>query len=223
MNIFIGMESSGVIRRAFQKLGHFVISVDLLPAVDVGVDYDTNIGGHVMGDVFTVFDNLDFEFHLGIFHPPCTYLTCSAEWAYADGPYHQKIKRGTLAGKERREARVLAIEDVRRIMALPIPKKAIENPVGVLSRAIRKPDQIIQPYQFGDDASKKTCLWLENLLPLQTTKRIDPRYVNGLPRWSNQTDSGQNKLTPGVNRWRERSKTYQGIANAIADQWGKLI
>lgn len=99
---------------------------------------------------------------------------------------------------------------------------ALENPVGCISTRIRKPTQIIQPYQFGDDASKKTCLWLRNLPPLTPTKYIPPRMVNGKPRWANQTDSGQNKLGPSEDRWKERSRTYQGIADAMATQWGRI-
>lgn len=97
----------------------------------------------------------------------------------------------------------------------------IENPVGIMSKLYRKPDQIIQPYQFGDNASKATCFWL-NGIPLLRRKKKDfypPRIVNGLPRWGNQTDSGQNKETPGADRWQIRSKTYPGIADAIVQQW----
>ena len=101
-----------------------------------------------------------------------------------------------------------------------INKICIENPVGVISTRICKQSQIIQPYEFGDDASKKTCLWLKNLNTLIPTSYVSPRYVNGKKRWANQTDSGQNKLTPSDDRWKIRSKTYNGIANAMANQWG---
>jgi len=157
---------------------------------------------------------------MAIFHPMCTYLTVSAAWAFKDGPYHQKVKRGTLVGAERRAARDEALENFRRLLALPYPK-AIENPApSFISKAIRPPDQTIQPYEFGDDASKRTGLWLDRFPPLIPTKRIAGRIVNGRERWSNQTDSGQNKLSPGDNRWLERSKTYPGIAQAMASQWG---
>lgn len=115
-----------------------------------------------------------------------------------------------------------ALALVRKLMALSF-RWAIENPVGCISTRIRKPDQIIQPHEFGDDASKRTCLWL-NLLPeLKPTRRVAPRVVNGLKRWANQTDGGQNKLPPSDDRWKLRSKTYPGIAAACASQWGGLL
>jgi hypothetical protein len=127
-------------------------------------------------------------------------------------------------------------------MDAPIAKIAIENPVSVISSRIRKPDQIVHPYMFGDNASKKTCLWIKGLPPLRPTNFVEPRLVccgsevpnadkyacpncNGdkvaRPRWGNQCDSGQNKLGPRNDRWKERSRTYQGIATAMAEQWGK--
>jgi len=110
-----------------------------------------------------------------------------------------------------------ALDFVRELMDAPIEKIAIENPVGAISSRIRKPDQIIQPWHFGDDASKRTCLWLKNLPKLQDTNRLpgDDRT-----RRANQTPSGQNKLGPSPTRWKERSKTYPGIALAMATQWG---
>ena len=159
---------------------------------------------------------------LMIAHPPCTYLTNSAEWAFGDGPYHQRVKPGTLVGAARREARQEAVEFVRLLLNAPIERIALENPVGCISRHIRKPSQTIQPWQFGDDASKITCLWLKGLTLLVPTTAIEPRIVNGRPRWGNQTDGGQNKLTPSDDRWKLRSKTYQGVADAMADQWGAL-
>jgi len=111
------------------------------------------------------------------------------------------------------------LDFVRLFMDAPIKRIAIENPVSIISSRIRKPDQIIQPYQFGHDASKKTCLWLKNLPPLRPTSFVEPRVVNGRPRWDNQTDNGQNKLPPSKDRWRLRSKTYEGIALAMASQW----
>jgi hypothetical protein len=95
----------------------------------------------------------------------------------------------------------------------------LENPVSIISSRVRKPDQIIQPHEFGHDASKKTCLWLNRLPRLTATSHIAPRMVNGKPRWANQTDSGQNRLGPSDTRWKERSKTYEGIADAMAAQW----
>jgi hypothetical protein len=115
-----------------------------------------------------------------------------------------------------------ALEFVRLLMSTSIPKWALENPVGIISNFIRKPDQIIQPYHFGEDASKKTCLWLHGLPKLKETAYFEPRMVNGKLRWGNQTDSGQNKLAPSDTRWKERSATYHGIAQAMANQWGNL-
>ena len=153
-----------------------------------------------------------------IAHPPCTYLTYSAEWAYGPGPYHQKVHPDTLVGEERIRARVEAVEFVFSLWDAPIPRICIENPVGVLTKYLGKP-QYIQPYQFGHDASKKTGLWLKNLPPLVPTKTVHPRIVDGKKRWGNQTDSGQNKLSPSKDRWKDRSRTYSGIGTAMADQW----
>jgi len=154
---------------------------------------------------------------MGIFFPDCTFLTCSSEWAYKDQP---PLKSGKLTGAPRREARQQAIQFFLRLWNCNIPKIAIENPVGVMSSRFRKPSQIIQPHQFGEDASKSTCLWLKGIPPLIPTVNFPPRIINGKPRWSNQTDSGQNKLPPGPNRAKLRSKTYPGIAAAMANQWG---
>ena len=173
-----------------------------------------------------------------IAHPPCTFLTCSAEWAYKD-KQSKNIKPGTLTGKDRRAARVEAIKFFMDLATVNIPKIAIENPVGVMSSHWRKPNQFIQPYQYGHNASKKTGLWLKNLPLLEPTDHISPRYVccgmdlddlngcpnccgefNPLPRWDNQTNSGQNREPPAKNRGKIRSITYQGWANAMANQWG---
>jgi hypothetical protein len=114
---------------------------------------------------------------------------------------------------------VEALDFIRLLLGAPIPRIAIENPVGCISTQIRKPDQIIQPYMFGDDASKQTCLWLKNLPALISTETVEPRIIDGKKRWGNQTDSGQNKLPPSLDRWKIRSTTYAGIAKAMADQW----
>ena len=111
------------------------------------------------------------------------------------------------------------IDFVLHLMNAPINKIAIENPIGCISTRIRKPDQYIQPYEFGEDASKKTCLWLKNLPKLKPTKYIEPRIINGKKRWANQTDSGQNRLGPSDDRWKKRSQTYRGLAQAMANQW----
>lgn len=215
MKVLIACERFGVIRDAFIKAGHDAMSCDLVDTLAPGP--------HYAGDVR---DILNDGWDLMIAHPDCTYLTNSAAWAYKDGPYHQTVKTGTLVGAPRRAARVEALDFVRLLMAAPIPRIAIENPIGAISSAIRKPDQIIQPYDFGDDASKGTCLWLKGLPLLNQTKRINGRIVihNGkrVERWSNQTDSGQNKLSPSADRAMDRAKTYQGWADAMASQWGNL-
>lgn len=208
MRVLVGMETSGAVRSRLRALGVDAWSCDLLPA-------DDGSPHHIQGDVFDVAGE---RWDWALFHPTCTYLTISAEWAYTDGPYHQKVKPETLVGSSRREAREKALADFARLLALPYPK-AIENPIGVVSSRIRKPDQVIQPHQFGDDASKATCLWLDRLPKLTPTNHVPPRMVNGRPRWGNQTDGGQNKLSPGADRWKERSKTYPGVADAISTQW----
>lgn len=144
-------------------------------------------------------------------HPPCTYLSVSGMHWTTRGLRDPKLTEDSL-------------ELVRILLAAPIPKIAIENQVSVISSRIRKPDQIIQPYQFGEDASKKTCLWLKNLPLLKPTTKVTGRMVtmpNGktVERWANQCDSGQNKLGPSEDRWKHRSKTYAGIARAMAEQW----
>ena len=195
MRVLVACESSGVVRDAFRARGHFAMSCDLLSA--------ERPGPHHQGDVREL---LDQEWDLLIAHPPCTYLSVSGmHWT----------TRGLRDPKLTEEA----LDFVRLFMDAPIKRIAIENPVSIISSRIRKPDQIIQPYQFGHDASKKTCLWLKNLPPLRPTSFVEPRVVNGRPRWDNQTDNGQNKLPPSKDRWRLRSKTYEGIALAMASQW----
>lgn len=209
MKVLIACESSGRVRDAFIAMGHDAISCDLLPTEAPGP--------HYQGDVRDILNN---GWDLMIAHPPCTYLTNSAEWALGDGPYHQKVKPGTLVGEARREARREAIAFFRLLWESNIPRIAIENPVGAANTVICQPSQIIQPYRFCNDASKSTCLWLRGLPLLASTGYVEPRWVDGKPRWSNQTDSGQNKLSPGKNRWKIRSQTYPGIAAAMASQWG---
>ena len=210
MRVLVACEYSGRVRRAFAARGHEVYSCDLLPAYD----YD---GNHLIADALDVIYSTPWD--LIIAHPPCTYLTNSAEWAYKDGPYHQKVKPGTLVGKERREARADAVKFFMSIWKSDCPKICIENPIGFISSLI-KPTQYIQPYEYGEDASKKTCLWLKGLPPLKPTKYVEPRIVNGKKRWGNQTDSGQNKMTPSDSRGHDRSLTPQGWADAMAGQWG---
>ena len=223
-DVLIGMESSGTVREACRVRGINAWSCDILPADD-GSPY------HIQGDAFIAASKYPWRF--GIFHPSCTYLTCSAAWAFNDPDfdkypgvgYHQRIKPGTLTGEARRIARTAALADVQRLIDLPFPK-VIENPaVSFINKAIRPPDQVIHPHQFGDDASKGTGLWLDRIGPLELdpSKQVAPRYVDGKPRWANQTDSGQNRLSPSDDRWKIRSKTYQGIADALADAAAAML
>lgn len=204
MKILIVCESSGTVRDAFRAFGHDAWSCDLLPADD-GSPY------HLQCDMFeAINDSWDL---IGM-HPECTYMNVAGiHWN----------NRGR--GWEKTEA---SIEQVKRLMS---HKGAwyLENPISIISTRIRKPNQIIQPYEFGDDASKKTCIWTNKLpvLQIDPTARKNGRLVewpkgsgNIVERWSNQTDSGQNKLPPSKDRWKERSKTYPGIAKAFAKQWG---
>jgi site-specific DNA-cytosine methylase len=197
MKVLVACEYSGVVRDAFLRAGHYALSCDLLPCES------TASGDHYQGDVRDV---LDHGWDLMIAHPPCTYLSVSGmHWT----------KRGLRDPKLTEDA----LAFVRALMDAPIESIAIENPVSVISSRIRKPDQIVQPWQFGHDASKKTCLWLKNLPLLHATKIVEPRIINGRERWGNQTDSGQNRLAPSADRWKIRSATYQGIADAMAAQW----
>jgi hypothetical protein len=211
LKVLVGCEESQTVCKAFRALGHEAYSCDLQDCSGGHPEW------HLKMDVFEAINLMDWD--MGIFFPDCTYLTCSAEWAYKQPPYHQKVKPGTLVGEARRKARGIAFEFFMALWNCGIEKITIENPVGIMSRYFRKPDQIIQPYSFGEDASKSTCLWLKGLSPLKPTGTIPGRIVNGKQRWANQTDSGQNKFSPGPNRAKLRSKTYQGIAQAMATQW----
>lgn len=198
--ILVGCEFSGRVRDAFIAAGHEAVSCDLLPT--------ESPGPHIQGDLLEFID--DPKWSLGIFFPPCTYLCSSGMHWTTRGLRDPKLTED-------------AIEFVRRLMNCRIPRIALENPIGAISTRIRKPDQIIQPWMFGEDASKSTCLWLKNLPLLRPTKHVEPRIVNGRKRWGNQTDSGQNKLAPSPTRWADRSETYLGIARAMAAQWGPYL
>lgn len=187
-----------MVRDAFIALGHDAYSCDLI-ACEAG----THRNRHHQCDVLYLLDEL---WDLAIFHPPCTYLCSSG--------LHWNKRRPWRAKETER-----AIEFVQALMDARMPRIAIENPIGCISTRIRKPDQTIQPWQFGHPESKATCLWLKNL-PLLRPTNILPRPDSG--RWANQTASGQNKLGPSENRWKERSRTYAGIAAAMAEQWGAL-
>lgn len=231
MKVLVACEYSGVVRDAFINAGHWAVSCDLLPTESPLGAWRDGFCIHHQGDVFDYLDQCYADgawFDLIIAHPDCTYLTCSAEWAYTDGPYHQKVKPGTLVGAPRRDAREHALGFVRKLLALPIKRKCIENPRGVIGSRIRPATQYIQPHQYGEDASKITGLWLENLPLLVPTRNVPGRLVEWprgsgrmVERWANQTDSGQNRLTPGPNRWKERAKTYSGWADAMANQWAQ--
>jgi hypothetical protein len=199
MDILIGCEYSGTVRDEFIKRGHNAISCDLLPT--------EKEGPHYQGDIF---DLLYHKWDMIIAHPPCTYLTVSANRWLKDQPAR---KSGVLVGEARREARREAIDFVKRIMAAPCEKIIVENPIGVLSTEIRKPDQIIQPWQFGHPETKATCLWLKGVLALIPTNIVP------LP----EKESERMKIfhmSPSPDRWKERSLTYPGIAQAMANQWG---
>jgi hypothetical protein len=194
MRVIIGCEYSGRTRQAFRALGHDAWSCDFLESEDSS-QY------HLLCDVLSVLnDNWD----LAIFHPPCTYLAVSGlHW------------NGRVPGREEKTEE--ALKFVQMLMDAPIDRICIENPVSCISSRIRKPDQIIQPWWFGEDASKKTCLWLKNLPLLAETNKLPG---DNKTRRANQTPNGQNKLGPSPYRWKERSRTYQGIADAFAAQWG---
>lgn len=233
---FVGMETSGALRRRLQAKGFETYSCDLLPSEDGGdeetfSDDGLPLGRHLVGDVFSVLDHLfasDLWPEAAVFHPDCTFLTNSAAWAYGPGPYHQKVKPGTLVGEARLAAREEAVELVYKLRALKITTKVFENPIGHLTGRIGKPTQIVQPFEFGDDASKATCLWVyedmelvgrvpaDRLLPLDPKLYVAPTLrPNGSYRWANQTDTGQNRLSPGEDRWKDRARTYGGIADAL--------
>lgn len=219
MKVLIGCEFTGTVRDAFLARGHDAISCDLLP---------TEVPGpHYQGPVQ---DLLNDPWDLLIVHPPCTHLSNSGM---------HRTRRGLRPEKLTRDA----LDFVRLLLEAPIPRIALENPVGIISTMIRKPDQIIQPHRFGHDASKKTCLWLKNLPPLQDTAPVQPRLIccgtttklnrwgigvcpvcdgRNKPslRWGNQLDSGHNVLGSAVeSRWKLRSATYPGVAEAMAGQW----
>lgn len=206
MNVLIACESSGTVREAFRAKGHDAWSCDLIPS-------DDNSPYHYQDDIFNVIKH-NYHWDLMIAHPPCTYLCSSGlHW------------NNRVAGRAQKTEE--AIEFVKKLLNLPIDKIALENPVGRIGTAIRKADQIIHPYMFGDDASKQTALWLKNLPLLKPTHMIEgrrvinPRTGKIAYRWANQCDNyGHDKTSPSPDRWKTRSKTFQGIAQAFANQWG---
>lgn len=194
MRVLVACEYSGRVREAFRALGHYVWSCDLLPSED-------DSPWHYCGDVVPL---LSKEWDLMVAHPPCTYLSASGLHWNKRVPVRADLTEESL-------------QFVQMLMDAPIKRIALENPVGAISSRIRRPDQIIQPWWFGDDASKKTCLWLKNLPLLEGTNSLPG---DSKTRRANQTASGQNKLGPSPDRWKERSRTYPGIATAMAAQWG---
>lgn len=180
MKVLVGCEYSGIVRDAFLALGHEALSCDLLPS--------ERHGPHYQGDVR---DILGDGWDIAIFHPPCTHLAVSgARWF-----------------KYKRREQAEALDFVRLLMSADIPRIAIENPVSVISSHIRKPDQIIQPWQFGHGETKATCLWLKSLPLLRPTQIVDGRAAR------------IHHMPPSPERWKERSRTYEGIAKAMAAQW----
>lgn len=194
LRVLVACEYSGRVRDAFTRAGFYAMSCDLLPT--------ESPGPHFQGDVREAIERERWD--VMIAHPPCTYLASS-------GLHWNKRVPGRAALTEE------ALDFVRLLMDAPIRHIALENPIGCISSRIRKPDQIIQPWMFGEDASKATCLWLKNLPPLVPTAPMQK------DRYANQTASGQNKLPPSADRWKIRSLTYQGIADAMGDQWGEHV
>lgn len=177
----VACEYSGRVRDAFIAAGHDAMSCDLLPT--------ESSGPHYQGDVRDV---LNSEWDLMVAHPPCTHLAVSgARWF-----------------KDKQAEQAEALEFVRLLMNAPVHRIAIENPVSIISSRIRRPEQIIQPWQFGHGETKTTCLWLKNLPPLMPTNIVDGR------------EARIHKMPPSPDRWKERSRTYAGVATAMAEQWG---
>ena len=194
MRVLVACEYSGTVRDAFRARGHDAWSCDLLPC-------DADPAYHHQGDVL---DLLHDGWDLMIAHPPCTHLAVSgARWF-----------------KDKVSEQLEALAFVRTLLTAPIPRIALENPVSIISSHIRKPDQIIQPWMFGHEATKTTCLWLKDLPPLVPTNMVGygERHVTksgrSLPKWYN--------LPPSADRWKIRSATFSGIANAMAEQWGTI-
>lgn len=191
--VLIACEFSGVVRRAFRALGHDAWSCDLLPAEDGNDTY------HLQGDVLSFLCRVREEhpgyFDLMIAHPPCTHLAVSGARWFKDKVMEQNY----------------ALEFVSTLMCAAIPHIAIENPISIISSRIRKPDQIIQPWQFGHGETKATCLWLKNLPKLVPTNIVEGR------------EARVHRMPPGPDRWKERSRTFDGIAAAMAQQWGDYV
>ena len=196
MNVLVACEFSGIVRDAFTERGHDAVSCDILPT--------ETPGNHYQGDIMDVINN---EWDLMVAHPPCTYLAVSGNRWMKDNPEREKL-------------RIKAVKFFMLLAECSIPKVCIENPVGIMSTQWRKPDQYVQPYEFGHPETKKTGLWLKGLPKLNSTKVVTPEYIIGkdgnrysrihyMSQWNNPDD-----------RAKERSRTYRGIADAMAAQWG---
>lgn len=184
MRVLVACEFSGTVRRAFRERGHDAWSCDLLPAED-GSEF------HIEGDVRP---HLGKDWDLMVCHPPCTHLAVSgARWF-----------------KDKQAEQAEALEFVNTLLNAPVERIALENPVSIISTRVRKPDQTIQPWQFGHGETKATCLWLKALPKLVPTEIVSGR------------EPKVHKMPPGPERWKERSRTYPGIARAMAEQWGSL-
>lgn len=193
MKVLVACEFSGVVRRAFAERGHDAWSCDYLPTEISGSHLE--VGSHLECDVQSIPDRLWQHYDLMIAHPPCRYLAVSGARWFA----------------QRLEEQQKALEFVRWLLARPVKYIALENPISVISSRIRKPDQIVQPWWFGHGETKATCLWLKGLPPLRPTQIVGGRK----PR--------VHYASPGPDRWKERSRTLKGIADAMGEQWGKLL
>lgn len=203
--MLIACECSGRVREAFRAIGHDAWSCDIQPA-------DDDSPYHIQGDVLKVIDfnntgTKAWRWDMMIAFPPCTHLASSgARW---------------FPKKQIKQAKSLAF--VECLMSAPIPKIAIENPVGIISTKIRKPDQIIQPYYFGDKFSKRTCLWLKGLPHLEATDVVEPDLVTYTRKDGSKTRFSVDYGGSGAGSGKRRSVTYPGIAKAMANQWGYLL
>lgn len=198
MRVLVACEFSGVVRQAFREQGHLAYSCDVLPAED-------SSPYHLQGDIFEILQNSPFRWDLMIAHPPCTHLAVS-------GAKHFPAKRA-----DGRQA--AALDFVQRLFNVDIPCIALENPVSIISTHIRKPDQIVDPFWFGHREFKRTCLWLKELPPLQPTDYIrPPSKVADFEEWRRW--NRVHRETPGPDRWKNRSRTFTGFAEAMAMQWG---
>ena len=197
MKILVGCEESQAVTKELRKIGHEAYSCDLQECSGGRPEW------HLKIDVFKAIELKKWD--VGIFFPDCTYLTVSANKWYKDQP---KRKSGVLVGAERRAARERAIDFFMRLYNCKIPKIAIENPIGVISSRFRKPDQVLQPWMFGHGETKATCLWLKNLPKLNPTNIVNGR------------EQRLHLLPKTADRAKIRSKTFPGIAKAMAEQWG---